>query len=373
MQTKRDYYEVLGVERNTDEATLKRTFRSLARELHPDVSDDPDAEEKFREVAEAYEVLSDPETRQRYDRFGHDGLSRSGYRSAAGNADDLASFVSSFFGGDLFGDLFGAGGGQRRGSDVLVEVELTLSEAASGVARQVSYTVAAACERCSGNGAEPGSDPAVCPTCRGMGQVQSVGQSLLGRVVRQQVCMDCSGAGRIVTEKCTGCRGHGRVESRQQLEVDVPAGIHDGQRIRLSGRGHVGDGGQRPGDLFVHVNVAEDPSFVRQGDDLVTRLDISMVEAALGGSVTVPTLDGELELELEPGTQPGTVKALRGRGMPVLRGQGRGDQHVVVNVRIPRRLDDEGRRLLEQFDERTDASSYDEDEGFFDRLKAAFR
>ncbi|MGI9657973.1 MAG: DnaJ C-terminal domain-containing protein, partial [Gaiellaceae bacterium] len=262
---------------------------------------------------------------------------------------------------------------QRRGGDVLVEVELSLSDAAVGVARDVAYTAADACDRCDGSGAEPGSEPATCPTCGGLGQVQTVGQSLLGRVVRQQVCMDCSGGGKLITDKCTTCRGHGRVEGEHALEVDVPAGIHDGQRIRLSGRGHVGDGGQRPGDLFVHVHVAEDPDFVRQGDDLVTRLDVSMVQAALGGAVTVPTLDGDLELELDPGTQPGTVKVLGGLGMPVLRGPGRGDQHIVVNVRVPRRLDDESRRLLEQLDGRIDESSYDEDDGFFDRLKAAFR
>ena len=372
MQTKRDYYEVLGVDRDADEATLKRTFRTLARQLHPDVSEDPDAEDKFREVAEAYEVLSDAETRQRYDRFGHDGLSRSGYRSGAGNADDLSSFVTSFFGGDLFSDLFG-GRTQRRGGDVLVEVELTLSEAATGVAREVAYTAADACGRCDGTGAEPGSEPVVCPTCGGLGQVQTVGQSLLGRVVRQQVCIDCSGGGKLITDKCTTCRGHARVEGQHTLEVDVPAGIHDGQRVRLSGRGHVGDGGQRAGDLFVHVNVAEQADFVRQGDDLVTRLDVSMVQAALGGTVTVPTLDGELDVELDPGTQPGTVMMLGGLGMPVLRGPGRGDQHIVVNVRVPRRLDDESRRLLEELDQQIDESSYDEDEGFFDRLKAAFR
>ena len=253
------------------------------------------------------------------------------------------------------------------------EVELTLAEVATGVSRDVAYTVADACATCDGTGAEPGSEPAVCPICGGLGQVQTVGQSLLGRVVRQQVCAECSGGGKIVTDKCRTCRGHGRVEGQRDLEVDVPAGIHDGQRIRLSSRGHVGDGGQRPGDLFVHVHVADDPNFVRQGDDLVTRLDVSMVEAALGGAVMVPTLNGDHELELEPGTQPGTVKVLGGLGMPVLRGHGQGDQHVIVNVRVPRRLDDESRHLLEQLDARIDDSSYDEDEGFFDRLKAVFR
>ena len=264
MQTKRDYYEILGVERGADEATLKRTFRTLARQLHPDVSEEPDAEDRFREVAEAYEVLSDPETRQRYDRFGHDGLSRSGYRSGARSADDLSSFVTSFFGGDLFGDLFG-GGAQRRGSDVLVEIELALDEVASGVTREVSYMAADSCGRCQGRGAEPGSGLTTCSTCGGLGQVQTVGQSLLGRVVRQQVCIDCSGAGKIIVEKCTSCRGHGRVEGHHTLAVDVPAGIHDGQRIRLSGRGHAGEGAQRPGDLFVHVHVAEEPDFRAPG------------------------------------------------------------------------------------------------------------
>jgi molecular chaperone DnaJ len=372
MQAKRDFYEVLGVARDVDEAALKRTFRSLARQLHPDVSDDPDAEEKFREVAEAYEVLSDAETRQRYDRYGHDGLKQSGYRSGAGNADDLGSFVSGFFGGDIFGDLFG-GGRSRRGADILVEVELTLAEAADGLATRVEYAVAEECGRCIGSGAEPGSDTTVCPTCNGMGRVQAVAQSVLGRVVRQQVCPQCSGGGKVVTDPCMKCDGEGRVDGERRLDVDVPAGIHDGQRIRLSGRGHSGGPGETPGDLFVHIHVADDPSFVRQGDDLMTRVDVSMVEATLGATISVPTLEGDLEFELEPGTQPGTVKVLRDKGMPVLQGRGRGDQHILVNVRIPRKLDDEQVRLLGEFEAQTDDSQYEEDEGFFERLKAAFR
>lgn len=372
MQTKRDYYEVLGVARDADEATLKRTFRSLARQFHPDVSDDPAAEEKFRELAEAYEVLSNPETRERYDRFGHDGLSRSGYRSAAGNADDLSSFVASFFGGDVFGDLFG-GGASRRGGDILVEVELTLAEVAAGVSRRVVYSLADPCDRCTGTGSEPGSDPETCAMCGGLGQVQAVSQSILGRVVRQQVCPTCNGRGKIIIDPCSKCEGDGRVEIEKTLEVDVPAGIHDGQRIRLSGRGHAGALGERPGDLYVHVHVVEDADFVRQGDDLVTRVDISMVEASLGASIAVPTLEGEQEMEIPPGTQPGTVKLLREQGMPVLRGRGRGDQHVLINVLIPRKLDVEQERLLAEFDSRTDESNYEKDEGFFERLKAAFR
>ncbi|MEZ5101243.1 MAG: molecular chaperone DnaJ [Thermoleophilia bacterium] len=373
--TKRDYYEILGVTRTASEQELKKAFRQLARELHPDVSDDPQAEEKFREVAEAYEVLSKQETRDLYDRFGHGGLRRGGY-APPGDFGDLSDLLSSFFGGDLFGDVFGGGGrrARRRGADVAVRVEIDLAEAATGATREVVFGATTVCTTCNGSCAAPGSTPAVCDTCGGAGRVQTGQSSLLGQLVQTRPCPRCHGGGRIVTDPCEDCDGNGVVTEERRLSVDVPAGIADGQRIRIGGQGHWGGPGGQPGDLYVHVGVREDERFVRDGHDLVCRLDVSMAQAALGARVTVPTLDGDHELDLPAGTQPGEVILLRGKGMPALRARGRGDQHVVVNVRVPRRLTEEQRTHLAQLDATIDASAYDEAEpGFFERLRAAFR
>ena len=371
---RRDYYEVLGVSRDATDADLKSAFRNLARELHPDVSEDSGAEEKFREVAEAYEVLSKAETRQLYDRFGHDGLQSGGFRPRHADFGNLSDLIGSFFGGDVFGDLFGATAGRpRRGADAAVQVELDLAEAAAGQRREVCYSIAQTCEGCSGNCAEPGTPLEPCPTCDGAGRLQAVSASVIGQIVRTQACPRCSGSGRIVVTPCSTCGGEGRVRAEKRVEVDIPAGIHDGQRIRLGGLGHVEGAVPRAGDLFVHVHVREDPRFLRDGDDLVSRVDLSMAQAALGGTIAIPTLEGETEVDLNPGTQPGEVLSLRGMGMPVLQGRGRGDQRVIVNVRVPRRLTPEQRELLEQLDTSIDDASYDEDDGFFDRLKAAFR
>lgn len=371
---KRDYYEILGVALEATDADLKAAFRNLARELHPDVSDDPRADEKFREVAEAYEVLSKAETRQLYDRFGHDGLQRGGFSPRHADFGNLSDLIGSFFGGDVFGDLFGAPTERaRRGSDAAVQVELDLSEAATGVRREVSYSIAEICRACEGSGAEPGTPLETCPTCRGAGRVQAVSASVIGQIVRAQVCPRCSGDGRLIATRCRTCRGEGQVQAEKRVEVDVPAGIQDGQRIRLGGLGNVDAGRVRAGDLFVHVHVREDPRFLRDGDDLVTRVDLSMVQAALGGRISIPTLEGETEIDLKPGTQPGEVLALRGMGMPALQGRGRGDQRVIVNVRVPRRLTPQQRQVLQELETSIGESSYDEDEGFFDRLKAAFR
>lgn len=371
---KRDYYEILGVGRDATDADLKSAFRNLARELHPDVSDDLGAEEKFRDVAEAYEVLSKAETRQLYDRFGHDGLQSGGFRPRHADFGNLSDLIGSFFGGDVFGDLFGTSTGRaRRGADAGVQVELELSEAAAGMRREVSYTVAATCQSCEGNGAEPGTPLETCPTCEGAGRLQAVSASVIGQIVRTQVCPRCSGGGRIVATPCGTCSGEGQVRADKHVEVDIPAGIHDGQRIRLSGLGHADGASLRAGDLFVHVHVREDPRFLRDGDDLVSRVNLSMAQAALGGRISIPTLEGETEIDMKPGTQPGEVLSLRGKGMPVLQGRGRGDQRVIVNVRVPRRLTPEQRQAIEELEASIDESSYDEDEGFFDRLKAAFR
>jgi molecular chaperone DnaJ len=369
--TQRDYYEVLGVSRQAEAAEIKRAFRSLARELHPDVSEAPAAEERFREVVEAYEVLSKHETRELYDRFGHAGLRSGGFTPSQFDFGSLTDLFSAFFGDDLFG----VGGRPRRarGADVAVQVELELIEAARGTKREVPFPVAVACQTCGGNGAAPGTQPVTCTTCGGSGRLQQVSRSAFGEFVRTQACPACGGAGQQVETPCPDCGGEGRVVEERKLDVSIPPGIHDGQQIRISGEGHVGGGGAHAGDVYVQVRVQPDPRFVREGDDIFTTVDLTITDAALGATVSVPTLDGDVELEFEPGTQPGEVRVLRGRGMPVLQGFGRGDQRVLVNVSVPRRLGDEQRALLEQFASAANDETYRADEGFFDKLKSAFR
>ena len=369
--TGRDYYELLGIGRDADEPEIKRAFRKLARELHPDVSEAPDAGERFREVAEAYQVLSNSETREVYDRYGHAGLRGGGFTPGSFDFGSLSDIFSAFFGDDLFGG--GAGRRAARGADIAAEVEIELVDAARGATRDVPFRVSVACDRCHGRGAEPGTSPATCPTCDGSGRVQQVSRSVFGEFVRTQACPRCGGAGQIVTTPCTRCEGSGRGIAERKLEVTIPAGIHDGQQIRISGEGHAGQVGGRAGDVYVRVRVRPDPRFVREGDEILSTVDLNVVEAALGKSVTIDTLDGPLALEFEAGTQPGEIRVLRGRGMPVLQGFGRGDHRVLVNVAIPRRLTDEQRRLLEEFERLSTDETYKLDEGFFERLKGAFR
>ena len=367
--TGRDYYELLGIARGAGDDEIKRAFRRRAREVHPDVSDAPDAKERFAEVAEAYEVLSKRETREVYDRYGHAGLRSGGFSASQFDFGNLADVFSAFFGDDLLG-----GAGRRsRGGDLAAHVEIELREAATGVRRQVPIQVAVTCQRCKGAGAEPGTDVSTCPTCGGAGRVSQVSRSVFGEFVRSAACPTCGGAGRVIATPCRECRGEGRVLEERTLDVDIPAGIHDGQRIRISGGGHAGIPGARAGDVYVGVTVRPDRDFIRDGDDIYSGVTLTITDAALGATVTVPTLDGETELEFEPGTQPGQVRVLRGKGMPVLQGFGRGDQHVRVNVAVPRRLTDEQRDLLRRFGEAAGAETYDEDEGFFHKLKSAFR
>jgi molecular chaperone DnaJ len=367
----RDYYELLGVSRNASVDEIKRAFRGLAHELHPDVSQEPDAEHRFREVVEAYEVLSNSERRALYDRFGHAGLRSGGFQPSAFDFGSLSDLFSAFFGDDLFGVAGRAGRG--RGADIAARVEIELTEAATGTKREVPFGVAVTCARCGGNGAEPGTPITACPGCGGNGRVSQMSRSILGEFVRTGTCPTCSGSGKLVEQPCEQCRGAGRVIEERTLEVEIPAGIHDGQRIRMSGEGHTGALGGQAGDVYVEVHVRPDERFVREGNDVYTTVDLTLTQAALGTTVAVPTLEGELELTFEPGTQPGEIQVLRGRGLPVLQGFGRGNQRVLVNVVVPRRLTEEQRRLLEEFERLSGEANYEPGEGFLDKLKSAFR
>jgi len=369
--TQRDYYELLGVPRNADGAAIKKAFRGLARSLHPDVSEAPDAQERFREVVEAYEVLSKPEARELYDRYGHAGLQSGGFTPTTFDLGSLSDLFAAFFGDDVLG--VAARPRSSRGADVGAQIELELTEAATGVKRQVPFPVTVPCATCQGSGAEPGTEPVACATCGGRGHLQHVSRTAFGEFVRSQTCPGCGGAGRVIERPCLDCEGSGRTVEERSLEVEVPAGIHDGQQIRISGEGHAGALGGRAGDVYVQVHIRPDPHLVREGNDIFCSVDLTMTEAALGKKVEVPTLEGNLELELEPGTQAGDVRVLKGRGMPVLQGFGRGDQRVLVNVQVPYHLTEQQRELLEQFGRTVDAETYRPDEGFFDKLKSAFR
>jgi molecular chaperone DnaJ len=367
----RDYYELLGVARGAGDDEIKKAFRKLARELHPDVSDEPDVQARFREVAEAYEVLSKPDTRKLYDQYGHAGLKRGGY--TPGNVDfgNLGDIFSAFFGDDLMGRAGRAT--TSRGGDVGLAIEIELAEAYTGITRRVELEVAQTCERCEGDGAEPGTTPITCGTCAGAGRVQQVSRSVFGEFVRAHACPTCGGSGRVAETPCAECSGAGRVTREKTLDVEIPAGIHSGQQIRIRGEGHAGPQGGPPGDLYVEIHVAPDERFQRDGDDILGEVDLTIVQASLGARVTVPTLEGEAELEFEPGTQPGEVRVLKGKGMPALQRYGRGDHRVLVNVAVPRKLSDEQRVLLEQFESHSKDDTYRRDEGFFEKLKSALR
>jgi molecular chaperone DnaJ len=372
--TERDYYEVLGLQRGASGAQIKRAFRALARELHPDVAATPDTEQRFREVAEAYEVLSDPERRAIYDRLGHAGLRRGGFEPTFAHFGSLSDVFAAFFGEDFLGGP----GTQRhatRGPDLQVVLDIDLEDAFAGARASVPLEVALQCGRCHATGAEPGSGTRECSTCGGVGMVRRVSRNVFGQFVQQRSCPECGGAGTVVETPCKECRGEGRVLAQQSIEVDVPAGIHDGQRIRIVGEGHAGPGGQR-GNVFVVVRVRPDPRFVRDGDDLHTAVRLTMTEAALGTTTRVATLDGDVDLGVAPGTQPGVVRVLPGKGMPSLHGARAGDLYVRLDVAVPTRMSDEQRALLEDFDRRTTADTYaaeHDDDGFFRRLKSALR
>jgi molecular chaperone DnaJ len=380
MSAIRDYYEVLGVSREATDAEIKKAFRRLARELHPDVnSHDPDAEAKFKEAAEAYEVLSDPERRATYDRYGHEGLRSGGYAPNFDAFGSVADIFEAFFGasGSPFGDLFGAAGGRTggpmQGGDVVVAAEIELVDALRGASVPVSYEAIVLCENCHGNGAEPGTPIETCERCGGSGQLRAVTRTPFGQMMRSAVCDVCGGDGRVPRDPCRVCRGRGRKVERVSVSVDVPAGIADGQRMRIAGRGHAGERGGPAGDLYVQIRVREDPGFLRDGDDLVTAVDVAAPLAALGTTVRVPTVgDEEIELEIPAGTQPHETLVVRGKGMPTLRGRRTGNLRVVVNVVIPKHLSREQRELLEELAGSMTEHNLKTEEGVFGKLRRAF-
>jgi molecular chaperone DnaJ len=372
--TPRDPYEVLGVARDAGEQEIKKAFRRLARELHPDVNaHDPEAEEKFKEAAEAYEILSDAERRALYDRYGHEGLRSGGYAPNFDAFGSIGDLFEAFFGG-AGGAFGGRGAGPAAGGDVAVAAEIDLLQAAQGVTQEVAFEAVERCEHCRGNGAEPGTPIETCERCGGAGQLQAVTRTPFGQMVRTVACDVCHGDGRVAREPCRECRGRGRRAAKRTLTVEVPAGIADGQRIRVDGEGHAGEAGAPPGDLYVLVRVRADERFVREGDDLITALDVSAPLAAVGATLQVPTLEGSAPLEVPPGTQPGEVLTLHGEGMPALRrNHRRGDLRVVVNVIVPRRLSAEQRELFERLHDTLTEENLRSDESVFAKLRRALR
>ena len=368
----RDYYEVLGVSREASETEIKKSFRRLARELHPDVNQEPDAEDRFKEAAEAYEVLSDAERRRTYDAYGHEGLRSGGFDPGAGFGGSIDDLFQSIFGGAGFG--FGGRRGPAPGGDVAVAVEVELADVATGARREVNYDAVAPCDHCHGNGAEPGTPITTCETCGGAGELRQVTRTPFGQMVRATACTTCGGAGKIPEQPCETCGGSGRTRRSRTSAIEVPAGIEDGQRMRITGAGHAGEPGAPPGDLYVEVRVAEDERFERDGSDLISVVSIPATEAMLGTTVTVPTLEGEEEIEVEAGTQPGTEKVLRGVGLPRLNSRRRGSQRVILNVFVPANLSEEQREIAARLDETLEDENLEPQhgEGIFSRVRRAF-
>jgi molecular chaperone DnaJ len=350
--TSRDYYAILGVGRDATSEEIKRAYRKLARELHPDINPDPVAQERFKEVTAVYEVLSDPERRRIVD-LGGDPLAPGGGGGGAGAGSPFSGFGSF---GDVFEAFFPGGGGTRgprsrvrQGADALLRIELTLPETAFGVRREIAVDTAIVCATCGGNGCAVGTSPRTCATCGGSGEIQSVQRSFLGQVMTTRACSACAGTGQQIPSPCPTCAAEGRVRARRTITVDVPAGIEDGMRIRLTGQSEVGPGGGPAGDLYIEVSELQHETFTREGADLHCTVALPMTSAALGTDMVLTTLDDEEKLEIRAGTQTGQVLTLRGKGVPRLRSSTRGDLHVHVEVRTPTKLDDEQERLLREF------------------------
>lgn len=359
MAEKRDYYEVLGVSRDADDAALKKAYRALAKKYHPDINPgDAEAEKKFKEASEAYSVLSDPEKRRQYDQFGHAAFDP----GAGGGAGGFGGFDFSGDMGDIFGDIFGDffGGGRSRrqsngpmkGADLKTGIRITFEEAVFGCEKEIELTLKEECTKCHGTGAKPGTSPETCPKCNGKGKIIYTQQSFFGQVQSVQTCPDCGGTGKIIKDKCPDCRGTGYVSIRKKLPISIPAGINSGQKVRIRGKGEPGINGGERGNLLVEVTVAAHPIFKRQENNIFSTVPISFTTAALGGSIQIKTVDGETSYEVKPGTQTDTKVRLRGKGVPSLRDRNvRGDHFVTLVVQVPERLNEEQKDALRRFDD----------------------
>ncbi|MFN2159813.1 MAG: molecular chaperone DnaJ [Anaerolineales bacterium] len=370
---KRDYYEVLGVSRNASSEELRSAFRKLARQYHPDVNNSPGAEEKFKEINEAFAVLSDEQRRASYDRFGHAGV------YGPNGMPDFTVDFSDF--ADIFGDLFGFGGfgratrrsrnAPRRGADLQYRLDLTFEEAVFGVEKEIEITKDETCSRCSGSGAEPGTSPSRCATCGGSGEVRKVRQTILGSMVQVTTCQNCGGKGETIETPCRTCKGRGLERINSKKVVSVPAGVDSGTQIRLAGEGQPGVNGGPHGNLYIAVKVNSHKFFKRRENDILLDLNINIAQATLGAEVEVPTVDGPAKLKIPSGIQPGKVLRMRGKGIPKLRGNGRGDQLVVINVEVPTRLSSEQRELFEKLASSLGSEVSPQERGILDWLKEA--
>ncbi|MEM0579554.1 molecular chaperone DnaJ [Blautia sp. HA2174] len=357
MAEKRDYYEVLGIDRGADDSAIKSAYRKLAKKYHPDVNPgDKEAEKKFKEATEAYGVLSDPQKRQQYDQFGHAAFEQGG-----GGAGGFGGFGGADMGdifGDIFGDLFGGGGRRRpnngpmKGANVRAAVHITFEEAVFGCEKELDLNLKDACNTCHGTGAKPGTSPETCPKCHGSGQVVYTQQSMFGTIQNVQTCPECQGTGKVIKEKCTDCRGTGFVSRRKKIKVTIPAGIDNGQSIRIRDKGEPGLNGGPRGDLMVEVIVARHPIFQRQDMNIFSTAPITYAQAALGGEVRISTVDGDVMYDVKPGTQTDTKVRLKGKGVPSLRNKNvRGDHYVTLVVQVPTKLNEEAKEALRKFDE----------------------
>jgi len=365
---KRDYYEVLGIEKTCTQVEIKAAFRKLARKYHPDVNKEQDAEERFKEINEAFMILSDEQKRSVYDRFGHEGL-----RSAGGMPD--WNTVDPF---DIFEQFFGGIGGftsrqrrnsPRRGKDLYYALTLEFEDTASGVDKDIEITRDQECERCNSSGAEPGTSPETCSTCQGRGEIRQTRQTFLGSMVQVTTCPECRGAGTVITHKCKTCHGRGYERKSITKTIPVPAGVNDGTQIRLAGEGQPGTNGGPRGNLFIEINVKPHKFFRRRKDDVLLDLNINIAQATLGAEISVPTLNGDETMVIPSGTQPGKVFKLRNKGIPHLRNNGRGDQLVIINVEIPSNLSDEQRQLFDQLAETLGSEVLPRERSFLDILK----
>lgn len=374
---KRDYYEVLGVGRNADDTEIKKSYRKLARQYHPDLNPgNKEAEEKLKEINEAYEVLSDPDKRQRYDQFGHAGTA-----NGAGGFGDFGDFGAGGFGG--FGDIFdmffgGMGGAQRRGpqrgADLRMDLDISFEEAAFGMETEVEVPRQETCPDCHGSGAAPGTHPSTCNVCKGTGQVRVAQKTPLGHFQTVHTCSHCHGTGQVITSPCPECRGRGKVHRVRKIQIKVPAGVDTGSRLRVSGEGEAGSLGGPAGDLYVDIHIKPHPFFQRRDYDVLCEVPISFVQAAIGDEIQVPTLDGHIKLKVPEGTQTGTSFRLRGKGITKLKGYGRGDQHVKIRVVTPTNLSEKQKELLREFAriQGKEQDQYAKDKGFFEKMKDAF-